>query len=887
MATIALAAVAASVTSGLGAVTAAVITTGLTLAGGILDNAFVFPAIFGRPDVGTIEGPRLSTLAPQDGSEGVPLNFCVGSRVRVGGNVIWVTDLEEVTVTGGGGGGGKGGGGGGGGQTRTYEYYVSAMIAICEGPIEGICKVYADGKTFVVNESPGTLNTTTTVEVTATLQLLANLPFSYYGPMQLYNASGGGSYWSDLDFQGTGEVTISGFSDSDNNGTFEVKNKRVRNDGNESLTLRYASYPPVVNSNESASVTVSQTVDRFPSNVDRVAFYAGGAADAIDSLYEGAVDAELGGTPRYKGVAKMVVERLALADYGNRLPQFNFVVNMQDPTTVREAIAAIMERGGFTSGDYDVSGIDVSYELEGYSVSGAKSIAAMLEPIMLVWNLAVYENNGVLTFYERGDETTVSQVRDKDWTARPHGSGSEDIATIGETPTFDLPSEVSISYFDSSDKDAAAEVKARRIDTVSDIVQAIRIPVWMDAGRARVVAENRLWRAWNDRYRANFNLPPRYLQLTEGDIVPIEIAGETFNVRLTRISRGANWLLACEGIVQSNDDFDFTADGDTQDADDDGTVVPPGNLLLFIFNAAALSDDHISTPGYYWAFAMENSASEFNGGSLYAATSEAGTYSLVNSSGESIIVATEDQLPDVTNPNIFDEINTIDVDAINGTLSSVSEQDLLAGANRLVMSNGEIIGFQTATTIGTNRYRLSKLLRGRRNTEQYTGTHSADGEIGVVVDATLNFESINLAAINTTEYFKPVAVGQAVDDIPAEPFTYLACTIKPFSVANIEATRDGSNNVTLTWDRRSRANYPELVATIPPPLVDGMEEYEIDLYDPTDTDVENTYSTTSPTVDISDADILAAGYSSGDPINVRVYQISPTIGRGTEKEATV
>lgn len=879
MATLALAAIGTS----LGGAGSFLATAGAFL-GGILDNSFVFPAIFGRPDVGTIEGPRLSSLAPQEAAEGAALSYCLGSRVRVGGALIWMTELEEVVSTSGGG-GGKGGGGGGGGS-RTYAYFASAMIAICEGEIDGIVKAYADGKVFIKEASPGTMDATTEVTVTDDFEFVAGLPYSYYGPNQIYKTGGGGTYFSDLGFDGSGELEVSGFSNPGNNNTREIKNKRVRTtDGNESLTLRSDGTNTAV-TESGTGVTLTQTINRYPANVDRVTLYPGAASDAIDSLVE--ADLGVGSTPRFKKVAKMTIERLALADYGNRLPTFNFVVNRQDPTTVREAITDIMTRGGFSGGDFDVTGIDNSYELQGYAISGAKSIAATLEPIMLVWNLGVYEDNGVLTFYERGNETTLSDVRTKDWTARRHGSAPEDIARIEETPTFDLPSEVSISYPDANNKDEIGEARARRIDFVSDIKEGIRIPIRMSAGLARSVAENRLWRAWNDKRTATFNLPPRFLQVTEGDIVPIEIGGETYNVRLTRVSRGADYILSCEGIVQDNSDFDFSQDGeDVSDVDDD--PAQPSDLLLFIFNAPPLDDDHVSTPGYYWAFALENYDSNFSGGSLYESPTEAGTYSIVSNSPEATIIATEDQLGSVANPRIFDETNTLDVDVIHGTLSSVNEIDLLNGANRIVMSNGEIIGFQTATSIGTNRYRLSKLLRGLRGTERFIGTHGADGEIGVLLDsATVQFTSHNLAEIDQMRSFKAVATGQAIEDITAESFTYAGCTVKPFPVANIEATRNGSNDVTLTWDRRTRSVYPELVATIPPPLVDGVEKYEVDLYDPSGTTVESTYTDlTSPTATINDADIVAAGYSSGDPITVKVYQISPSVGRGVEKEATV
>jgi hypothetical protein len=64
--------------------------------------------------------------------------------MRIGGNIIWATDFREETKT-----TTQGGGkGGGGGKVKTteYLYYASFAVALCEGPITGIGRVWADGK---------------------------------------------------------------------------------------------------------------------------------------------------------------------------------------------------------------------------------------------------------------------------------------------------------------------------------------------------------------------------------------------------------------------------------------------------------------------------------------------------------------------------------------------------------------------------------------------------------------------------------------------------------------------------------------------------------------------------------------------------------------------
>ena len=97
-------------------------------------------------------GARLQNLKVQNSAYGDAIPIVYG-RVRIAGNVIWAKEIREEKVTTTqttGGGGGKGGGGGGGGSTEvtqvSYKYYATLAVGLCEGPISGVVKVWADTK---------------------------------------------------------------------------------------------------------------------------------------------------------------------------------------------------------------------------------------------------------------------------------------------------------------------------------------------------------------------------------------------------------------------------------------------------------------------------------------------------------------------------------------------------------------------------------------------------------------------------------------------------------------------------------------------------------------------------------------------------------------------
>ena len=82
-------------------------------------------------------GPRLETLRVQGSAEGAPM-ACVFGRARVTGQVIWAARFLEGRRT--------SRAGKGGPRTVEYDYSLSFAVALCEGEVDGIGRVWADGQ---------------------------------------------------------------------------------------------------------------------------------------------------------------------------------------------------------------------------------------------------------------------------------------------------------------------------------------------------------------------------------------------------------------------------------------------------------------------------------------------------------------------------------------------------------------------------------------------------------------------------------------------------------------------------------------------------------------------------------------------------------------------
>ncbi|HEU0220828.1 MAG TPA: glycoside hydrolase TIM-barrel-like domain-containing protein [Paracoccaceae bacterium] len=91
-----------------------------------------------------VEVGRVSSFRVQSSTEGASIPRVAG-RMRVAGQVIWSARFKETVQTTGGGGKGTAGTGT---AVREYSYSISFAIALCEGPIVRIGRVWADGKPF-------------------------------------------------------------------------------------------------------------------------------------------------------------------------------------------------------------------------------------------------------------------------------------------------------------------------------------------------------------------------------------------------------------------------------------------------------------------------------------------------------------------------------------------------------------------------------------------------------------------------------------------------------------------------------------------------------------------------------------------------------------------
>lgn len=116
------------------------------VAGGLIDSKMR------SNKLSPVHGSRLADLAVQSSAYGKMIPIVYG-MVRIGGNIIWAQPIKEVvTTTTSSAGGGKGGGGKVSQTSSSYSYFVTLAVAVCEGEVSDIVRIWADAKQLDISQ---------------------------------------------------------------------------------------------------------------------------------------------------------------------------------------------------------------------------------------------------------------------------------------------------------------------------------------------------------------------------------------------------------------------------------------------------------------------------------------------------------------------------------------------------------------------------------------------------------------------------------------------------------------------------------------------------------------------------------------------------------------
>jgi hypothetical protein len=542
-----------------------------------------------------------------------------------------------------------------------------------------------------------------------------------------------------------------------------------------------------------------------------------------------------------------------------------------------DVVTDICARCGLSPSQIDVTDL-IGIAVDGFMWAGVTPGRAALEHLRRVYWFDTVESGGQIKFVLRGGDPVETITADY----LGASEGGNPVLELIKTQRADedtLPAFLSVAYL-TKDADYQPGVQsAQRSATVSEQPSTMELPLVLSDTDARRVADVLLYDNWVGRNRRLWATSRAYSHLEPADIVTLEPDETTsYQVRITSIQH-RDGMIAFEGVDEDAAIYDQTSLGGTIEDEAPVTLAGPTKAILLDIPALLDTDDD---PGYYAAAA--GYLTGWPGARLFRSDDGGANYTSAAVFFDAATMGyaySTDILGDYTGGNFYDASNTLRVTLLSGSLTSVTDAQLLAGANAAAIGNPtdgwEIVQFRDVSYSG-GVYTLSMFLRGRKGTEHKQATHVANESFVLLTVAGLQRLADSVGALNSERIYRAVTFGARLADTSPQTFTNTGLALECYSPVHPAATGWGGD-LTLSWVRRARiANGWNDGVDVP--LGEDTESYEVDIYDSGNTTVLRTLTSSTQSVAYTSAQQTTDHGAPVSSLNIRIYQMSADVGRG-------
>jgi hypothetical protein len=156
---------------------------------------------------------------------------------------------------------------------------------------------------------------------------------------------------------------------------------------------------------------------------------------------------------------------------------------------------------------------------------------------------------------------------------------------------------------------------------------------------------------------------------------------------------------------------------------------------------------------------------------------------------------------------LIDLRGEVEIELLNESmwLEARSDEALAGGANLAALGD-ELIQFGGAEPLGGRRFRLTRLLRGRRGTEWAAAGHSAGEGFALIRQETLAVIEPPLAAVGGEARVLAAGIGDGDGAAPAVR-TITSEASRPPSPVHLRAESAADGDILISWVRRSRLGW--------------------------------------------------------------------------------
>lgn len=553
--------------------------------------------------------------------------------------------------------------------------------------------------------------------------------------------------------------------------------------------------------------------------------------------------------------------------------------------SIANIISDVCSRCGLAAEDIDVSAL-ADRNVSGYAVTRPAPGRGIIEPLRQVGFFDQVEIDGQLRFPTRGGAVALTLSED-DLGAHYAEEERPPLVTTSKTQDVELPRRIRLRYIaETRDYEPGDAPSPTRITSAAVNEIDMDLPISITDDQAMQAAEVLWVDAWGSRWTHQIALDVSFLALDPTDVVLLPVDGRLHRARIVSIEDAAGFLRRLTLVRDDDGRYVSVAVADPPQRPR-VTVVAFSATALVLLDLPALRDEDNNAGIYAVAYPLDASRT-WTGAVIHRSADGGATFA---QAGSIVSPGAVGQLTAALPPGLsttWDFENVIEVRMISGSLESRTEEAVINGANAAAIGahgRWEIVQFLNATQVATDVWQLSGLLRGRRATEHHIGSSLA-GDLFVMISVGGMVRlPLQISEIGAPRVYRAVTFGTSAAEASSVVLTGQGEALRPFSPVHIHGERVGGD-LLIEWTRRGRIGQ-ELRSGADIPLSEESEAYEVDIIAPGSSPetAVRTIETTTTSATYTAAEQAADGFGGGDPIMVRVYQISATVGRGTPGEA--
>lgn len=544
--------------------------------------------------------------------------------------------------------------------------------------------------------------------------------------------------------------------------------------------------------------------------------------------------------------------------------------------TGRLGAAPLAELTARLAADFGVAGMGTAGlrgVVDGYVIDRPMSARAALEPLARAFAFDLAERAGGLALRPRGGKVRAV-LTDEEIVA------GEDVPApqIVRAAEGELPASATLGFIDGAADYRRATASSRRLTGGARAETGLDVAMVADPGLAASLAETWLQDQWAGRDSLRLALPPSRLALEPGDLIRLDRDGRARLVEITTIEDREARIISARGIDPAVFDLAVRTGRPAQPALPAG-IGPPEVMLLHLPMPGSAA-----TPALAWLGAF---VSPWPGSLAVWRAVDGASFQRVATLAAPAVMGTTLTALAPGEPWRWNRM-ALDVE-FDGLIAGASEEAVLGGANALALvapdGVAEVMQFTEAELIGAQSWRLSGLLRGQLGTEAKAEVAWPVGTRVVRLDANLMPVASGLDMLGRRVVYR---VGPADRDHGDETVTEIAATIGPAALRPLSPVQARARRTTagveLGWIRRTRID-GDAWDLVEVPLGEASEAYRVEIFDgPT---VVRTFTVAAPRLTYAAADEIADFGAVQPFLDIRIAQLSATVGAGEALEVTV